>query len=56
MARVNLENVEKTFSNGNTVIDRFNLCINDGEFMVLVGPSGCSKSLLYWELSLDLKK
>lgn len=44
MAKIELLNLEKTFSNGNTVIDNLNLTINDGEFMVFVGPSGCSKS------------
>ena len=44
MAKVVLGNIEKIFSNGNVAIDGLNLCINDGEFMVIVGPSGCSKS------------
>lgn len=44
MAQVVLKNIEKTFSNGNTAVDNLNLTINSGEFMVLVGPSGCAKS------------
>lgn len=44
MAKIELLNLEKTFSNGNTVIDNLNLTINNGEFLVFVGPSGCSKS------------
>ena len=46
MAQVLLKNVEKTFSNGNTVIEKFNLQIENGEFIALVGPSGCAKSTL----------
>lgn len=44
MAQVVLKNIEKTFSNGHTAVDKLNLTINSGEFMVLVGPSGCAKS------------
>ena len=44
MAKVVLKNLEKKYPNGNTVIDGFNLSVNDGEFLVIVGPSGCSKS------------
>ncbi|HEU4334636.1 MAG TPA: sn-glycerol-3-phosphate ABC transporter ATP-binding protein UgpC [Candidatus Eisenbacteria bacterium] len=43
MAGVTLRNVSKNF--GKTkVIERFDLEIQDEEFMVLVGPSGCGKS------------
>ncbi len=44
MATVHLKDVRKTY-NGNTVaVDDFSLCVEDGEFVVLVGPSGCGKS------------
>ena len=46
MSGVILEGIEKTFSNGNTAIESLNLHITDGEFMVFVGPSGCSKSTI----------
>lgn len=44
MAQVKLVNVEKTFNNGLLAVQGLNLEINDGEFMVIVGPSGCAKS------------
>lgn len=44
MAGVKLRNLEKTFENGQLAVHGINLDINDGEFMVLVGPSGCSKT------------
>lgn len=44
MAEVKLQNLEKTFSNGMFAVQGVNLDIKDGEFMVLVGPSGCAKS------------
>ena len=46
MSGVILKNIEKTFSNGNLAIDNLNLHIREGEFMVFVGPSGCSKSTI----------
>ena len=39
MANIELKNIEKSFGN-NKVINNFNIKINDGEFIVLVGPSG----------------
>lgn len=44
MAGVVLESLEKTFDNGLLAVHGINLEIKDGEFMVLVGPSGCAKS------------
>ena len=44
MARVVLENVEKTYPGGFEAVKKFNLDIADREFLVLVGPSGCGKS------------
>ncbi|HJZ12291.1 MAG TPA: sn-glycerol-3-phosphate ABC transporter ATP-binding protein UgpC [Acidobacteriota bacterium] len=43
MASVTFDNVAKQFGKV-SVIEGFNLDINDQEFMVLVGPSGCGKS------------
>lgn len=43
MARVELRNVQKKFGDL-TVVNDFNLVIEDKEFVVLVGPSGCGKS------------
>lgn len=44
MAGVKVRNLEKTFDNGLLAVHGINLDIKDGEFMVLVGPSGCAKS------------
>jgi oligogalacturonide transport system ATP-binding protein len=44
MAQVQLKNLEKTYNNTNKVVHGLNLDVHDGEFMVLVGPSGCAKS------------
>ena len=44
MAGLQLRNVEKTYANAFKAVHGINLEIEDGEFMVLVGPSGCAKS------------
>lgn len=44
MAKVVLKSLEKTYPNGFKAVHGNNLEIKDGEFMVLVGPSGCAKS------------
>ncbi len=44
MAKVVLKNVEKQYPNGFKAVHGVNLDIQDGEFMVFVGPSGCAKS------------
>lgn len=44
MAGVKLEKLEKIYPNGFKAVHAINLNIKDGEFMVLVGPSGCAKS------------
>ncbi|HEY6079123.1 MAG TPA: sn-glycerol-3-phosphate ABC transporter ATP-binding protein UgpC [Polyangiaceae bacterium] len=44
MAGVILKDVVKVYDNGVRVVDRFNMDIQDREFVVLVGPSGCGKS------------
>ncbi len=44
MASVQLKNIKKTYSNGITAVNDFNLDIADEEFIILVGPSGCGKS------------
>jgi oligogalacturonide transport system ATP-binding protein len=44
MARVQLRNLEKIYGGAFKAVHGINLDIEDGEFMVLVGPSGCAKS------------
>ena len=46
MARVELNDVCKTYPNGVEAIHGIDVDIADGEFIVLVGPSGCGKSTL----------
>ncbi|UDN35131.1 MULTISPECIES: sn-glycerol-3-phosphate ABC transporter ATP-binding protein UgpC [unclassified Proteus (in: enterobacteria)] len=46
MAGVTLTNVNKIYPNGTHVLHDINLDIKDGEFMVIVGPSGCAKSTM----------
>ncbi|MDP9286241.1 MAG: sn-glycerol-3-phosphate ABC transporter ATP-binding protein UgpC [Actinomycetota bacterium] len=46
MAAIELEHVTKEFAGGVMAVDDVNLTIADGEFMVLVGPSGCGESTL----------
>ena len=44
MSEIRFEQVTKQYSDDAPVIDDLNLHIKEGEFMVLVGPSGCAKS------------
>lgn len=44
MATVSLRKVEKEYENGFKAVHGIDLDIQDGEFMVFVGPSGCAKS------------
>ncbi len=46
MAEVVLKEVEKVYPNGFKAVHGVDLEIKDGEFMVLVGPSGCAKSTI----------
>ncbi|HBN51241.1 MAG TPA: sn-glycerol-3-phosphate ABC transporter ATP-binding protein UgpC, partial [Thalassospira sp.] len=41
MATVTLNRAEKTYDNGFKALHGIDLHIGDGEFTVLVGPSGC---------------
>ncbi len=40
---IELKGICKSY-NGNTVLENFNLYINENEFVTLVGPSGCGKT------------
>ena len=44
MARIQIQNLEKTYGSGFKAVHGIDLDVADGEFMVLVGPSGCAKS------------
>ncbi|MGB0733328.1 MAG: ABC transporter ATP-binding protein [Pontibacterium sp.] len=44
MSKVVLENLTKIYSNGFEAVHGINLEIQDGEFLVMIGPSGCAKS------------
>ncbi|MFV0574468.1 MAG: ABC transporter ATP-binding protein [Vibrio sp.] len=44
MAQVQFKKLEKVYSNGFKAVHGIDLTIQDGEFLVIVGPSGCAKS------------
>lgn len=44
MTDLKISNLTKTYGNGVTAVDDFNLEVKDGEFIVIVGASGCGKS------------
>ncbi|WP_409306586.1 ABC transporter ATP-binding protein [Pectobacterium sp. B1J-3] len=46
MAGVTLHGVKKTYPNGFRAVHGIDLTIEEGEFMVFVGPSGCAKSTI----------
>ena len=41
MASLSLKNLNKIYDNNVQAVFDFNIDINDGELIVLVGPSGC---------------
>ena len=41
MARVTLDGVRKVYENGYIAVHGITLAVDEGEFVVLVGPSGC---------------
>lgn len=46
MAEVKLLNVTKVYNSGSVAVKNVNITVNDGEFLVLVGPTGCGKSTI----------
>ena len=41
---IELKNIVKTYDNGFTAVDGFNLEVKRGEFVTFLGPSGCGKT------------
>jgi ABC-type sugar transport system ATPase subunit len=46
MATIEFQQVNKTFADGLRAVRDFNLAVNDGEFVLLVGPNACGKSTI----------
>ena len=44
MATIQFSHISKSFSAGTDAVKNFNLDVSDGEFLVIVGSSGCDKS------------
>jgi multiple sugar transport system ATP-binding protein len=44
MATIDFQDVTKVYPDGTRAVDRLQLSIEEGEFMVFVGPSGCGKT------------
>ena len=41
---IELKNIVKTYDNGFTAVDGFNLEVKRGVFVTFLGPSGCGKT------------
>ena len=46
MQLITLSNVRKTYKTGVTAIQDLNLTIDKGQFVFIIGPTGCGKSTL----------
>src|SRR5262249_45749341 len=52
---IQLEDVTKVYPGGHMALDRVSLSIGRGEFVFLVGPTGCGKSTLIKTLIRELE-
>src|SRR5215207_5866227 len=52
---IELSDVTKVYPGGHMALDRVNLAIGRGEFVFLVGPTGCGKSTLIKMLIRELE-
>lgn len=46
MELIKFENIEKSYENGIKIIDNLNFTIDSGEFITLIGKSGCGKTTM----------
>ena len=46
MELIKFENIEKSYENGVKIIDNLNFTIDSGEFITLIGKSGCGKTTM----------
>ena len=47
---IELKHVTKSFSDGFTAVDDFNLEVRRGEFVTFLGPSGCTSERTFFTL------
>ena len=43
MAQITIDKLGKIYAGGTRAVEDINIDIKDGEFIVLVGPSGCGR-------------
>ena len=53
MAAVSFDDVTKQFGSSTVAVDRLTLDVNEGEFLILVGPSGWKTTALRMVAGLE---